>query len=106
VSARDLQDLLRTINQAALRELLANALESLTSRERIVLQLRFGLADGEFRTLDEVGKVLSLTRERIRQIEQQAVKKLRRSKCRRSLLDFLGGTDEFAGSDAGYRDRR
>ena len=52
-------------------------LQNLTSRERLVLQLRFGLSDGKNRTLEDIGKMLGLTRERIRQIEKKAIAKLR-----------------------------
>jgi len=83
------EDLLRTINRDALRTILVGMVDGLTAREQSVLQLRYGLVDGEFRTLDDVGQRLSLSGERIRQIDQQAVKKLRRSRHRRSLLDFL-----------------
>ena len=83
------EDLLRTINRDALRTILFDMVDGLTVREQAVLQLRYGLVDGEFRTLDDVGQRLSLSGERIRQIDQQAVKKLRRSRHRRSLLDFL-----------------
>ena len=83
------EDLLRTINRDALRTILADLFDGLTARERAVLQLRYGLVDGTFRSLDDVGQRLSLSGERIRQIDQQAVKKLRRSKHRRSLLEFL-----------------
>jgi RNA polymerase primary sigma factor len=83
------EDLLRTINRNALRTILVGLVDGLTAREREVLQLRYGLVDGEFRTLDDVGQRLSLSGERIRQIDRQAVKKLSRSKHRRSLLDFL-----------------
>ena len=59
------------------KEEIAKLLENLTSRERLVLQLRFGLSDGKHRTLEDIGKMLGLTRERIRQIEKKAIKKLR-----------------------------
>ena len=52
-------------------------LDNLSSRERLVLQLRFGLSDGKNRTLEDIGKMLGLTRERIRQIEKKALSKLR-----------------------------
>ena len=90
------EDRLRTINHDALRSIVADLLVGLTAREREILQLRYGLVDGEFRTFDEVGKRFSLTRERIRQIEQQAVRKLRDSKHRRSLLEFLDRNPDCA----------
>ena len=52
-------------------------LENLTSREKLVIQLRFGLSDGKNRTLEEIGNMMGLTRERIRQIEKKAISKLR-----------------------------
>ena len=54
-----------------------NLLENLSTREKLVIQLRFGLSDGRNRTLEEIGKMLGLTRERIRQIEKKAITKLR-----------------------------
>ena len=59
------------------KEEIAKLLENLTSREKLVLQLRYGLSDGKNRTLEEIGKMLGLTRERIRQIEKKAISKLR-----------------------------
>ncbi|MFN0066179.1 MAG: RNA polymerase sigma factor RpoD [Limisphaerales bacterium] len=73
-----------------LKDKLSNVLDSLTERERKVLELRFGLADGYSRTLEEVGKQFDVTRERIRQIEAKALRKLRhpsRSEHLRSFLD-------------------
>ena len=64
-------------------------LNSLTGRERRVLQLRFGLQNGRARTLEEVGKELNVTRERIRQIEAEALRKLRHPSRSRKLRDFL-----------------
>jgi RNA polymerase primary sigma factor len=64
-------------------------LESLTERERKVLRLRFGLDDGRGRTLEEVGKEFNVTRERIRQIEAKALRKLRHPSRSRKLRDFL-----------------
>ena len=72
-----------------LREELANALESLTDRERQVVKLRFGLEDGRARTLEEVGKEFNVTRERIRQIEAKALRKLRHPSRSKRLKDFL-----------------
>jgi len=76
--------------QKLLQEQVDNVLASLTNRERRVLQLRFGLDDGHPRTLEEVGKEFGVTRERIRQIEAKALRKLRhpsRSKKLRAYLD-------------------
>ncbi len=72
-----------------LREELASALESLTERERQVIKLRFGLEDGRARTLEEVGKEFNVTRERIRQIEAKALRKLRHPSRSKRLKDFL-----------------
>ncbi len=72
-----------------LREELGTALESLTDRERQVVQLRFGLKDGRARTLEEVGKEFKVTRERIRQIEAKALRKLRHPSRSKRLKDFL-----------------
>jgi len=68
---------------------IAAVLDSLTGRERRVLQLRFGLEDGRARTLEEVGKEFNVTRERIRQIEAKALHKLRHPSRSRKLRDFL-----------------
>ena len=72
-----------------LRAELATALESLTDRERQVVKLRFGLEDGRARTLEEVGKEFNGTRERIRQIEAKALRKLRHPSRSKRLKDFL-----------------
>lgn len=72
-----------------LREELSAALESLTDRERQVVRLRFGLEDGRARTLEEVGKEFNVTRERIRQIEAKALRKLRHPSRSRKLRDYL-----------------
>jgi RNA polymerase primary sigma factor len=62
----------------------------LTPRERDILQLRFGLQDGQQRTLDQVGKIFDLSRERIRQIQAKAFRKLRRVRQRQRLQDWIG----------------
>lgn len=72
-----------------LRAELSTALESLTDRERQVVRLRFGLEDGRARTLEEVGKEFNVTRERIRQIEAKALRKLRHPSRSKRLKDFL-----------------
>ena len=64
-------------------------LKTLTDREKKVLQLRFGLEDGRARTLEEVGKEFKVTRERIRQIEAKALRKLRHPSRSRKLRDYL-----------------
>jgi RNA polymerase primary sigma factor len=72
-----------------LREQLVEVLDTLTPREAKVLELRFGLRDGRQRTLEEVGKEFDVTRERIRQIESKALRKLRHPSRSRKLKDFL-----------------
>ena len=72
-----------------LKEQLASVLSSLTPREEKVLRLRFGLEDGRPRTLEEVGKEFNVTRERIRQIEAKALRKLRHPSRSKRLKDFL-----------------
>jgi len=72
-----------------LKEQIEEVLSSLTHREQRVLQLRFGLEDGRSRTLEEVGQEFSVTRERIRQIEAKALRKLRHPSRSRKLKDFL-----------------
>ncbi|EKB57146.1 RNA polymerase sigma factor RpoD [Falseniella ignava] len=72
-----------------LREQLEEVLDTLTDREENVLRLRFGLDDGNIRTLEQVGKVFGVTRERIRQIEAKALRKLRHPSRSKQLKDFL-----------------
>ena len=72
-----------------LKEQVEDVLASLTPRERRVLQLRFGLEDGRSRTLEEVGKEFTVTRERIRQIEAKALRKLRHPSRSKKLKDYL-----------------
>ncbi len=72
-----------------LKKELENALQTLTDRERRVIELRFGMKDGQQRTLEEVGKVFNVTRERIRQIEAKALRKLKHPSRSRKLKDFL-----------------
>jgi RNA polymerase primary sigma factor len=81
-----------------LKEQVEAVLDSLTGRERRVLQLRFGLEDGRARTLEEVGKEFNVTRERIRQIEAKALRKLRHPSRSRKLKDYL---EESIGSRSG-----
>ncbi len=73
-----------------LRESVKNALAVLSERERQVLEMRFGLVDGKDHTLEEVGQYFNVTRERIRQIEAKALRKLRHPTRSRYLRDFLG----------------
>ena len=72
-----------------LREQLDEVLSTLTEREQKVLRLRFGLDDGRQRTLEEVGREFNVTRERIRQIEAKALRKLRHPSRSRKLRDYL-----------------
>lgn len=73
-----------------LREQVQHALETLSERERDVLELRFGLRDGKEHTLEEVSRYFNVTRERIRQIEAKALRKLRHPATGHELIDFLG----------------
>jgi RNA polymerase primary sigma factor len=75
--------------QTLLKEQLEEVLDTLTDREENVLRLRFGLDDGNVRTLEQVGKVFGVTRERIRQIEAKALRKLRHPSRSKQLKDFL-----------------
>ena len=81
---------------ALLKEKLADVLDTLTERERRVLELRFGLVDGYSRTLEEVGKQFKVTRERIRQIEAKALRKMRHPTRLRQLQGFLEGEEALA----------
>ena len=79
-----------------LKEKLGDVLTSLTERERKILEMRFGLVDGYERTLEEIGKMYSVTRERIRQIEAKALRKLRHPTRVRHLQGFLDTEEEVA----------
>jgi len=85
------EDPLYTIHQQALKEQINNALNILNHREREILRLRYGLTDGYVYTLEEVGKIFSVTRERVRQIESKAVRKLQQPYRTKSLSSFLDG---------------
>lgn len=76
-------------SQQLLRRDLAEALEHLNERERRIIDLRYGLADGQRRTLEEVGRVLGMTRERARQIEAEALRRLRAPDVGQHLRDYL-----------------
>jgi len=80
-------------DQEMLRHHLAEALNRLPEREAHILQLRYGLLDGEMHTLEEVGKAIGVTRERVRQLEAQALNRLRRSSSHQILRDFLFNED-------------
>jgi RNA polymerase primary sigma factor len=75
--------------QQILKEQVREILSTLTHREQKVLALRFGLEDGRSRTLEEVGREFNVTRERIRQIESKALRKLRHPSRSKKLKDFL-----------------
>jgi len=76
-------------SQQLLKSQIGDALERLTYRERRIIQLRYGLEDGRFRTLEEVGREFGITRERIRQIEAKALRKLRHPSYSRKLRGYL-----------------
>jgi len=80
---------LETATQHLLRDEIAGILSSLSPREGRVIQLRFGLKDGQTHTLDEVGRKFGVTRERIRQIEAKALRRLRHPRHTRRLRDFV-----------------
>ena len=86
-------DPLYETNQQALKSRIREAMEHLNYREREILKLRYGLADGYSYTLEEVGKIFSVTRERVRQIESKAVRKLQQPYRSRSLSSFLDGVE-------------
>ena len=86
-------DPLYETNQQALKSRIEEAMEHLNYREREILKLRFGLADGYSYTLEEVGKIFSVTRERVRQIESKAVRKLQQPYRSKALASFLEGLD-------------
>ncbi|MDR0336398.1 MAG: sigma-70 family RNA polymerase sigma factor [Planctomycetaceae bacterium] len=77
------------LNRASLRDRINDVLQALTVREREIIKLRFGLADGSVHTLDEVSKMFSVTRERVRQIEAKAVRKLQHPVRSRKLSCFV-----------------
>lgn len=79
------------VDQRLLRERIGEVLRSLAPREREVIELRFGLHDGQPRTLDEVAHVYGITRERIRQIEARGLLKLRQPLRSQRLQDFKDG---------------
>ena len=82
-------DPLLHINQDSLKSGINEALQELNYREREIIRLRYGLSDGYAYTLSEVGKIFSVTRERIRQIEVEALRKLQQPSCTRKLVNFL-----------------
>jgi RNA polymerase primary sigma factor len=92
-----------------LRERINDVLNTLTFREREIIKLRYGIGDGYTYTLEEVGRIFRVTRERVRQIEAKAVRKLRHPVRARQLSSFLDGTpidtgDEFDDMDLSLED--
>lgn len=87
------EDPLMDANQQALRGRIEEAMQGLNYREREILKLRYGLADGYAYTLEEVGKIFCVTRERVRQIESKAVRKLQQPYRARTLASFVEGLD-------------
>ncbi|MHB8900366.1 MAG: sigma-70 family RNA polymerase sigma factor, partial [Thermoguttaceae bacterium] len=83
------EDPLQDMNQLSLKDRIAEVLGALNYREREIIRLRYGLADGYTYTLEEVGKIFSVTRERVRQIEAKAVRKLQHPIRSRKLSGFL-----------------
>jgi RNA polymerase primary sigma factor len=83
------QPLIDVVSKSLLRDSVEDALGGLNPRERRVVELRFGLSDGMQRTLAEVGDQLQISRERVRQIETEALRKLRRPTIRRKLAEYL-----------------
>ena len=73
-----------------MKDEIAEVLLTLTEREEKVIRLRFGLDDGKSKTLEEVGQIFGVTRERIRQIEAKALRKLRHPSRSRKLKDYMG----------------
>ena len=89
---RDDDPLMET-NREALKAQIDTAMETLNYREREILRLRYGLADGYTYTLEEVGRIFQVTRERVRQIESKAVRKLQQPYRARALVSFLDGAE-------------
>jgi RNA polymerase primary sigma factor len=86
-------DPLYETNQHTLKTQIQEAMQTLNYREREILKLRYGLADGYAYTLEEVGKIFQVTRERVRQIESKAVKKLQHPQRSKSLVSFVDGVE-------------
>ncbi len=89
---RDVDPLYET-NQESLKYHIDEAMQTLNYREREILRLRYGLADGYAYTLEEVGRIFSVTRERVRQIESKAVRKLQQPYRNKTLMSFLDGAE-------------
>jgi RNA polymerase primary sigma factor len=93
IEDKDVESPAEATGYAILKDRMTEVLDTLTERERIVLIHRFGLLDGKPKTLEEVGLMFNVTRERIRQIEAKGLRKMRhptRSKYLKAFLDFLG----------------
>lgn len=86
-------DPLMEANREALKQQIDRAMQTLNYREREILRLRYGLADGYTYTLEEVGRIFQVTRERVRQIESKAVRKLQQPYRAKSLVSFLDGAE-------------
>ncbi len=86
-------DPLYEANQESLKHHIDEAMQTLNYREREILRLRYGLADGYAYTLEEVGRIFSVTRERVRQIESKAVRKLQQPYRNKALMSFVDGLD-------------
>jgi RNA polymerase primary sigma factor len=97
------EDPLYDTNQESLKSRIEYAMEGLNYREREIIRLRYGLADGYSYTLEEVGKIFSVTRERVRQIESKAVRKLQQPYRSRSLASFLDGVEIASDGTAAER---
>ena len=89
IADSDQPTLYDTVSKEFLRDYLNDVLETLSDRERKVLIMRFGLDDGKSKTLEDVGREFNVTRERIRQIEAKAIRKLRHPTRARKLKDFV-----------------
>lgn len=83
------EDYIEATLQSTMQEHVENALGTLSYRERYVLELRYGLVDSQERTLEEVGGMLNVTRERVRQIEAKALRKLRHPSRSRKFKDYI-----------------
>ena len=82
----------RSIDNAFLQDRLKEVLQTLTYRERWILKLRYGIGDGYTYTLEEVGRIFKVTRERVRQVEAKAIRKLMHPVRARKLEGFLDGS--------------
>ncbi|WP_143812327.1 sigma-70 family RNA polymerase sigma factor, partial [Oenococcus oeni] len=89
IEDNEVESPIESTSDQMLKDQLEEVLGTLTEREENVLRLRFGLEDGKTRTLEEVGRVFGVTRERIRQIEAKALRKLRHPSRSKQLKDFM-----------------